>query len=123
VAQGSAVQRAVTKASANYRNANWDLVDAVKEKQVKLADVQDGDLPEDMRNMTAQERQAHVEAKAQERQRLQDQIRKLNTERARFVAEKTKEASTRPADETLDAALTKVIREQAGKKQFRFDSR
>jgi len=46
---GAPVQRAVAKASAQYRNAGWDLVDAVAECEVRLEELKDEDLPEVMR--------------------------------------------------------------------------
>ena len=46
---GAAVGRAVTKASKNYWNGNWDLGDASKAKDFDWATVKEADLPEEMK--------------------------------------------------------------------------
>ncbi len=42
---GAAVQRAITKASVNYSNAGWDLVDAVREKKIDPRTLDASELP------------------------------------------------------------------------------
>ncbi|HVK59521.1 MAG TPA: VWA domain-containing protein, partial [Candidatus Kapabacteria bacterium] len=76
--QGAAVSRALTKASANYRNSEWDLVDAVKEKKVKLAELKKEELPKELEKLSVEEREAYVDKKAQERAVLQAKINELN---------------------------------------------
>ena len=112
LAAGAPVQRAVSKANALYRNANWDLVDAVvNDKTIKLDEVKDADLPEAMRSMTQEQRQAHVEAQAKARSDLQHQINALNTEREKFVAEKRREQAA-AGNHSLDAAILTAVGEQ-----------
>ena len=64
---GSNLQRQVCKASHNYNNDRWDLVDAIKKGTVKLEDIKEEDLPEEMRKMSMEEKKKYVEAKAAER--------------------------------------------------------
>jgi len=114
----SEAERALSKASRNYRNASWDLVDAVREGTVKLDEIEADDLPEPMRTMTPDEQKAHIEAMATLRQGLQDKIQKASTERKRFIAdEMATRADTDEAD-TLDAAMQKAIQDQAEAKDF-----
>ena len=120
--QASSVQRAVSKANAYYRNSAWDLVDAVKDGSVQLADVKTEDLPDNMHGMSAAERQQYVARQAAARQRLQDQINRLNTERNTFVAEKRKEVAAQSGQKTLDQALVEAIRSQASQKRFIFEA-
>jgi hypothetical protein len=117
---GSSVQRAVAKANAFYRNSGWDLVDAIRDETVRLADVKTEDLPESMRGMSAVERQKYVTQQSDARQRLQERINTLNTERNRFVAEKQQESAAQSGASTLDQALVQAIRSQASQKQFTF---
>jgi hypothetical protein len=114
---GSFLARSVTKSNAQYRNESWDLVDAVRDNNVKLDDVKEADLPEDMRKMTPEERKDFVAKKQSEREALQGQIQKLNSERDKFVADEMKKKAGKQ-DETLDQALISTIREQAGKKNY-----
>jgi hypothetical protein len=116
--QGAAVNRALTKASANYRNDNWDLVDAVKESKVKLEQVNDTDLPEDMKKLTPDERKAFLEAKARQRTEIQAKINTLNAERSKYVAAQMK---AQAGTNTLDSVMVTTIREQAQKRNFKFE--
>ena len=61
---GARTQRAIAKASRHYRNSTWDLVDAVDQKQVDLAELKTEELPEAMRTMSAEERRRYLEDKA-----------------------------------------------------------
>ncbi|HEV2296274.1 MAG TPA: vWA domain-containing protein [Tepidisphaeraceae bacterium] len=114
---GSDVQRSISKAQSLYSNASWDLVDATKEKSIKLEDIEAKDLPEGMRQMTPQQRKAHVEEQARKRGEIQKQINDLGARREKYVAEKRREEANDGAD-TLDAAMLKAVREQLTKKQF-----
>ncbi|MBN1918055.1 MAG: VWA domain-containing protein [Verrucomicrobia bacterium] len=115
---GSEAERAVTKASANYFNGAWDLVDAYNSKVVKLEELEQGDLPEAMRTMTLDEQRKHIETVTQQRVAIQKQINKLNEERKEFIAEeRTKLAESGEAD-TLDEAMNSILREQAEARHF-----
>ncbi|MBI4027095.1 MAG: VWA domain-containing protein [Verrucomicrobia bacterium] len=117
-AQGSHVQRALSKASANYRNSNWDLVDAIKEKKLDVSQVKAEELPDEMHKMNEAERKVYVETKSKEREQIQMRINRLNAERSKFVAEQAKK---QPGARTLDTAMIGAIREQAVKKNYRFE--
>ena len=117
-ASGAAVQRAVAKSSANYQNAGWDLVDAAKAKDFKLSEVKKEQLPAEMQKMTESERKEFVEKKAKERAEVQGKIQTLNAEREKYVAAQMKlQAGTN----TLDAVVIGAVREQAGRRAFKFE--
>ncbi len=112
--------RAKTKASANYSNSTWDVLDAVKEKKLDLAKAKDAELPEELRKLAPGQRADFVVEKQKERDELQGQLRKLTGERERFVAAKQKEQGK---DQRLDQAVTGAVREQAAKKAFVFEKK
>ncbi len=114
---GSAVERAVTKTSANYKNSTWDLVDACKKDGLKLADVPEAELPAELKKMTPEERQAYVDKNAAERTEIQIKIKNLNDERQAYIAKAAKEKGQ---DDTLDKAMAKAVREQAEKRGVDF---
>jgi len=116
---GAYVQRALAKSSVQYRNYEWDLVDAVKDGKVKTEDIKDEDLPEVMRKMSPEERKAYVQARLKERQKTQAAIQRLNEERKKYVAEQMKKQATASAGNTLDAVMIKALRVQAAKKNFK----
>ena len=119
-APGAMTQRAVFKSSGNYSNARWDLVDAEK-NGVKVEEIKKEDLPENMQKMSVKERKAYVKSQAKKRAEIQKKISKLNDERKKFVAEKRKEMAKSNEKDTLDQAMIRSAREQAKKKNFKFD--
>jgi len=117
-ASGAAVQRALTKSSANYANSSWDLVDAAKNKDFKLESVKTDALPEEMQKLSEPERKEYVEKKSKERSELQTKIQKLNSERERYIAAQQKKDA---AANSLDAVVISAVRDQAQKRQFTFE--
>lgn len=112
------VQRSVTKSGAQYKNSGWDLVDAKREGKVKIEELKDEELPEEMKKMTVQERKAYLDKMEKEREVIQNKINKLNDERSKFIAKKMLDNKN---DNTLDAVMIKTIREQAKQKNYKFE--
>jgi hypothetical protein len=116
----AAVQRVLTKSSSNYSNASWDLVDAIKQNQVKIEEIAKDQLPEPMKPMTVQQRREYVQARANERAEIQANIQQLNEQRKAYLVQAQK---SQPAtDQTLGSAIILAIREQAQGKEFVFPS-
>jgi len=117
-ASGAVVQRALTKSSANYVNNGWDLVDAAKDKDFKLEAVKTDALPQEMQKLSDSERKEYVERKSKARTELQEKIQKLNAEREKYITAQQKENA---ATNSLDAVVISAVRDQAQKRQFKFD--
>ena len=113
----SSLQRAVAKSSANYVNAHWDLVDAVKRNGLDLKSVKKEELPEVMQTMTPRQRTAYIDQKTKDRARIQLQIQQLNDQRKQHVAQVRK---TQSPQNTLGSAATQAIRKQAIKSGLTF---
>lgn len=111
------VQRSVTKSGSQYRNSSWDLIDAKKDGSVKIEELKNEELPDEMKNMTIQERKAYLDKMEKEREQIQKKINKLNDERSKYVAQKMLESKN---DNTLDAVMIKTIREQAKQRNYSF---
>ena len=120
LAASVAAERTAAKVSANYRNASWDLVDAVKEGKVKVDEVKEDELPPEMRKMSAAERKKYVEEKMQEREGIQQTINRLNEQRKEYLAAEMKKLSQDKSG-TFGSAVVKAVREQAGKRNFKFE--
>ncbi len=114
--QGAAVNRAVAKASSNYRNSKWDLVDAFTANPEKLAELKQEELPKEIQELSASQRKDYLGRKASQRAELQAKINQLNKDRTQFLSDRIK---TTPAN-TLDAAIVTVVREQAAKRNYSF---
>ena len=117
-ASGAVAQRAVAKASVNYRNSSWDLVDAVSEQKADVSKLKTEELPAEMRKLSTEERKVYVETKSKERGEMQAKIQELNKEREKYVAARMKEIS---GTNTLDAVVISAVREQSAKRNFKFE--
>ncbi len=116
----AAVQRAVTKSSANYSNTGWDLVDAVQAGQIDLDKIKREDLPKNMQSMSAKERAAYVEGQAQQRAQIQAKIQQLNEQRKAYVAEEMKKRQGK--GQTLGSVIQQAVRTQAQEKNYTLES-
>ena len=111
------VQRSLTKSGAQYKNSGWDLVDATKDGNVKIDELKDEELPDEMKNMSTQQKKDYISKMEKERSRIQTKINKLNDERSKYIAEKMLENKN---TNTLDAVMIETIREQAKQKNYSF---
>jgi hypothetical protein len=104
--------RVACKATSAYSNSGWDLVDACKEDTATLDDISDEDLPDEMKDMTIEERKAYVAGKQAERLIIAQKITALNAQREAFII---KEKTRLAVDESrsLGSVLRKAIRQQA----------
>lgn len=115
-------ERVAAKASGQYRNAQWDLVDAAAQESFDLTTVSDEQLPEELRGKTAPEKQAYVAAKAAERAELQAKIRELSAAREAYIAEERRKLAE-GGQASLDEAVVGAVREQLEKKDYTFEKR
>lgn len=116
---GAPVSRAVTKASGNYCNTSWDLVDATREKKIDPAKIPAEELPAELRSVAPDDRAAVIEKAARSRAEIQSRILELNQQReAHVAAELKKQAAT--GAQTLDEALVEATRSQASALGYSF---
>ena len=109
-----AVKRAVTKSSKLYENSSWDLVDAAKKKEIKYDEIKKSQLPEALKNKSAEEIKAYVLKKSKEREDIQQKIQELNKKRKVYVAQKQQKTKKNE----LESALINAIKKQAKKKNY-----
>jgi hypothetical protein len=121
LAPSVAASRAVTKSSGLYRNSHWDLIDAMKGEDFDLGEVPEEELPEEMREMSEEERVTFLEEKAAERTEIQERIQELAQARDAYVAEqRIALAESAPAEPAFDAAIMESVREQAEEFELEF---
>lgn len=111
------VSRSVSKSSSVYKNKNWDLVDANKDKDFKLEEVEESTLPEKMQNMSLAEKKKYIAHQENKRNRIKTKIASLAVERQKFLDTKRKKDAKK---DQLGDALISTVREQAGKLNFSF---
>lgn len=100
--------RAMNKAinSAAYSN---DLIQSIENESVKLEDVKDEDLPENLKKMSPTERKKEVEKRLAERKAIRAEILELSKKRDEFI--KTERAKLGKQD-GFDAAVSNALSEQ-----------
>jgi len=67
--------------------------------------------------MTIEEKKEYVEEKAKMREEIQNKINKVDKQRRDYIADQINKGQ----DNTLDAAMLKIIREQAAEKNYEFE--
>jgi hypothetical protein len=112
------VERAVSKSTHAYKNSSWDLVDAAKDDEQAVTEAKEEDLPKEMRGMTAAQRQAYVNKKAEERKQIQAEIQTLNRQRQDYIS---KNAPAESKDAMLDAAMLNAVKAKAKSKNLRWE--
>ncbi len=117
MSQESMIQRSVSKSKSVYDSSSWDLVDALESGKIKIEDLENEKLPDDMKGMDTRQRSEHIEAMRRERGEVQAKISQLNDQREKYITEKKKEEAD---EDTLDSAVRKLIRQQAEKKNYNF---
>ena len=118
--QQAEAQRAKSKSTGFYRN-KWCLVDAVRDKLVKLEEIKKEDLPKELQGKTLEELRAYLEAKLEKRKAIQAEINDLHKQRALFLSAEMAKKGT-DEEKAFDAAVRKAIRSQAKLKGFEFES-
>ena len=115
VSAPAAAERSVTKASASYRNDDWDVVDKAKASG-GVGNIATSELPEEMKKMSPKEREAFVAKKAADRKKIQTEIRDLSKKREKFIAQKRAESPE--GDVTLGRAVIQTVKAKARKEGF-----
>jgi hypothetical protein len=118
----AALERSVSKAGALYRNATWDLVDKMKEKDFDIKKIKEEDLCDELRKVKPEERLAYLKKKAAERAAIQKEIADLNAKRQKKIDEERAKKPKNEAEKALDEAFKAVIRDQAKAKGFEVGS-
>lgn len=111
--------RVQSKASSNYATASWDLVSAVEDGDVELEEVEEQDLPEELRKLNAKAREAKLEELAAKRNATQTEIRELSEKREQFLVQARKDSAEQSV--ALDDALIQALRGQASAMGFAFE--
>lgn len=107
----NAASRAATKAGKLY-SCGWDLVDAIRTGKVDLAEVDEKDLPEDMRALSYAQRVEKVDGMQKRRTKLQSKINELDQLRQALLTEElARQATTNIGG--FDLAIRSAIRKKA----------
>ncbi len=112
----AAAARARTKANPRF-TSGWDLVSMLESGETTIYEIDEQELPEDLRRMTPEEREVYVEELRARREELRQQIAELSAKRRGSVAEQI-EARGLDTSKSFDTAVREAIRSQAADKGF-----
>jgi len=91
-----------------------DLVADVAENRVKLEEIKDTDLPDNLKPMTMDQRKEFLQGQQTNRAAINAEIEKLSRQRTEYIdAEKKKTAGK---GDSFDAKVAEIVNEQAAKK-------
>jgi Mg-chelatase subunit ChlD len=117
-AGGLAADSAGFRSKASRLAAN-DLLDDLKEGKVKLDDIKDDQLPDDLKKMKPEERKAHVEKLQKDRDDLKKKALDLDKKRLDFIAKKLAEDKGKAKD-GFDNQILDTLRKQAEKVNIKY---
>jgi len=109
----------VTEAGASSFAGKQELLKAVADGRVKLAEMKEEELPEKLRKMSIAEREKFVAEQLSKREKTQARIKELAAKRQAHVEEQVRK-STLKGKQSLDYAVFNCIKEQAGKKGIEY---
>jgi Mg-chelatase subunit ChlD len=112
-APGLAADRAVYNARRGGINA-YDLLADIKAGKVKLDTLKDEELPEELRKLPKEKRQAYLDELEKKREALRQEALKLAKERDEFTKKKLEEEGKK-AKEGFDQKVEELLRKQAKK--------
>ncbi|MDQ7823776.1 MAG: VWA domain-containing protein [Candidatus Eremiobacteraeota bacterium] len=91
-----------------------DLVDAVKNKEVKLDKMELAELPEELQKLDEKERESYVKEQAEKRDEIKKKIVELSKDREKYMDEQSRKKGGGLS--SFDAKVTGFIKVQAEKK-------
>ncbi|MGH7225523.1 MAG: vWA domain-containing protein [Gemmataceae bacterium] len=105
-------------AAKGGKAAAYDLLDAIKAGKVKLADLKDNELPEQMKKMDAKQRKEYLDKLGKHRAELNKKALELDKKRAAYIKEelaKKAKKEGKDAKDSFDNQVLETLRKQAKK--------
>jgi len=97
-----------------------ELVTDVSEGKVKLEQVDEKALPDELKKMTPEERAKYVQAQVDKRKQIQENIKKLSAKRREYVEAEMKKTGADKKD-SFDKAILESVKTQAEKKGIAYE--
>lgn len=109
----SKAERASVKASVNYTNSSWDIVDAIEAKDVDITTLKEEELPAELKGKTEKEKLKFIEDAKANRENYQKNIQELSVQRQKFIDEELKTRSTETEIDDFGTSVNESIRKAA----------
>ncbi len=114
---GVALSRIKAKSSQSYKNADWDIVDAVEDDVEVMESIEEEALPDVLKGKSIKEKKQYIESLKKKREKYTLALQKLNRERDAYIADK----QATDQEGMLDNAIISTIVQQAQTKNIRFE--
>ncbi len=111
-------ERAFFKSQSAYNNASWDLVDASKDDERVVEELEEDELPAELKPLNKKERKEYIQQKAKERAAIQKEIQDLKKKAEQHVA-KVRREQAGAESETLDNVMIETVRSQVKAKGYK----
>ncbi|MBM4147934.1 MAG: VWA domain-containing protein [Lentisphaerae bacterium] len=112
-------------AMAEYADAalggKADLAEAVVLGAVAMDKLEEDKLPEELRKMGKDEREAYLKEKVEERRALEKELSELNRQRDAYIAGEMKKRDAEGGKKGFDAEVERMVREQAARKGISYE--
>ena len=105
---------------AKVISGDEDLIALLAEDKVKLAEIEEEKLPQELKKMSQEEREAHIAKLREERMALQKKMAALVKERGAFVVEEKKRLAAEGKSDGFDLKVKTMIRDQAKAKGINY---
>lgn len=109
---GAQAERANNKA-LNTFSYDGDLLQEIENDNIKLEDVRDDELPNELKNLSPEARKKEVERRLLERKQIRAEILELSKKRDEFISAERKKAGQKNG---FDTAVAEALKEQLLKK-------
>jgi len=113
-----AVYNSSESGTKNFTGEN-ELVQSVKDGIVKIEDIKEEELPEEMKDMTVEERKKYIEEKSNEREKILNQIRELEEKRQTYIRKELERREDKGTNSFSDQVI-KAIGKQASEKDIHY---
>jgi hypothetical protein len=123
MSKSAAIKRGKTKNNGKiYNQATWDLVDAKLKDKNAIAKLDRKQLPDSLQKKSNEELEKLTDEKTKERSLVQQQITTLNTQRDAYLAAEKAKNATKAATTNMETEVEKIIKEQAGRFNMKFEN-
>jgi Mg-chelatase subunit ChlD len=103
------------------RVASYDLLDAVKDKKVKLEELKKDELPPEMQKLTLEQQKAHLDQVGKKRAELTKEVVDLDKKRSEYIRQElAKQAKTDKPVSAFDGKVMDTLRKQAEKVNIKY---
>jgi hypothetical protein len=97
-----------------------ELLKDVEEGRVKLDEVKEEELPEELKEMKPEEREKFIAEKSEQRKKIEAKIKALSAKRQKHIEDQLRKSEL-TGKQSLDFAIFECIKEQAAKKGIKYE--